>query len=90
MRPWAVGVDARHLEAGVAGDGELDHPHTLVHRRQAAIAFVRRIARRHEIDDREIKLIARLFGEDQMADVDGIEGAAEHADAQCGRRCVCL
>ncbi|MDQ1301785.1 MAG: hypothetical protein QG637_1707, partial [Chloroflexota bacterium] len=82
---WAgsVGVHAGGPECGMARNRPLDHRQAVVHRCQAAVTFVRRIAGWHHVDDREVELIPRLLGEDQMADVDGIERAAEHAHAQC-------
>ena len=82
MRASAVGVDARDAEGVVASNRQLSHPHARFHRSQTAALLVGRVAGRDKVDEIQLELIARFLGQNQVADVNRIEGAAQHSDAR--------
>ncbi len=71
-------VDA---EGGVASQGQRQHFHALIETSNGLTFLLRRPWRRDEPYLVEPRLIARLFGEDEMAEMDRIERTAEDADA---------
>jgi len=62
--------------------GKLGHADAVFDGGKAAVLFVGWVPCWHKIDPIQIQLEPSLFGQNQMADVDGIECAAKDADAQ--------
>ena len=76
-----VGVDAAHPEGIDIGGGQFGHADAILHRRHAPPLLVGWVARRRQIDQVQAKLKPCLLRQDQVADVDWVEGAAQDADA---------
>src|SRR6185503_1711005 len=73
--------EGRHLEARHTARSEAEHLDPVRGRRDRARALVRRTCGGDEEQAIEAELDDRLLGHDEMPDVDGIERAAEHAEA---------
>ena len=74
-------LDPFHAESGLAGGGQGDHLATLFETGDRPLGFVRRDVTRQEPDFLKPRLLAAAFRENQVPEVNRIEGAAEQADA---------
>ena len=74
-------IDAK---GGVAGNGQAEHLDALLETAERLFEFVGRPKGRDEPDLVERALFPALLGQDQMALVNGIEGAAEDAHTHDG------
>ena len=81
VRARAVDIHPREMEMGVAGQGCLHHAHAAGGGRQTPIAFVRRIACRHDHDAIEFELKPGLFSQNEVSNVGRIKRAAENSYA---------
>ncbi len=79
-RALAVDLDRRCLDAVDLGDRELDQRQPIAGRRDDPPALLPRITGGNHEHPIEAEPAAHLRGDDDVADVHGIEGAAEHAD----------
>ncbi len=77
----SVGIDAADGEVIGLRRGQLRHVDAVLEGREADILFVRRVAGGDEQHRVQLEMIARLFHQHEMADVDGVKGAAEDAHA---------
>src|SRR5262245_57285082 len=77
----ALALDWLNAKCGVAGNRQLHHLDALIEARQVLALLVRRDVCRHKPDLVEAPLLAALLGEDQMAQVDGVERPAKDANA---------
>ena len=75
--PDGLTVDA---EGGVAGGGQLQHLGALAERRDGVALLVGRPGRGDEPDLIQAPLLAGLLGQDEVPEVNRVEGAAEDAD----------
>ncbi len=75
-----AGFGERGHEVGMLGAGERDHGKPVRERREVLLQFVRRTARRDEVN--LVKIEAPVGGArgGKMAVVDGVEGTAENRD----------
>src|SRR5438105_6980887 len=62
------------------GDGQGEHLHPVVKGGERAVRFVRWSRGGNEPNLIELGLLARLFRQDQVAQVDRVKSAAKHAD----------
>ncbi len=85
MCPNSFGAlfDARHLEAGIALQGQLDHADAVGIRRVAG-GFMRRPGGRNEEHAIQLEAAGGGAGRRQVAVVNRIEGAAEEGQAGGG------
>jgi hypothetical protein len=77
----AVGIDAAQRNIVDVRGCQFAHVEAIGHARQSAVLLVGRVACRHKIDLIQRQLKMGLFGKDQMADVDGVEGSSKDSDA---------
>jgi len=61
-------------------DGEGGHPIAMLDGRQLGGGLVGRLGRRHEEDTVEAEGFTDVVGEEEVSEVDGVEGASEDAD----------
>ena len=78
-RPRPLELDSLDPEERVAGDGQLEHLGTGRGRRGVSAGLERLRPRRHESQLVQAERFGRDSPDDQMAVMDGIEGAAEEA-----------
>jgi hypothetical protein len=64
----------------------VQHGQTILSLSNDSAPFVRRVCRRDEVDVVKGEELARGFGQYEMADVDGVEGAAEQTGYRYGAR----
>src|SRR5262249_11364506 len=80
-RPRTVFFQLINPERRLSGDGEVGHLDADRQRGQGALLLVRRTGRRNEPDLVQPGLLPALLREDQVGQVNRVEGAAKYADS---------
>jgi hypothetical protein len=79
--PWTVGIEAADADVVNVRGRQFAHGEAVSHRRELALLLVGRITGWNQIDLVQRQLKMSFFGENQMADVDGIKGPAKDSNA---------
>jgi hypothetical protein len=74
-------LDVAQAEQGLARDRELNHLGAAVKMGQIELLFVRRPSRGNEPDFIQPGLFAALFCDDEVTEMDWVEGSAKESDA---------